>query len=110
MTEPYATRILKRAVKGLLPNAPLATITVWDALKLQRAACEALGLPRHTLHDWRHTYAVTALARGDDPQFVKRQLGHAPNSPLLHTTYAVYEAMGRKARQVASHRASQGER
>lgn len=106
LTEPWAVRVLRRAISGLLPNAPLVTITVWDALDAQLAACERLGLPRHTLHDWRHTYAVTALSRGDDPQFVKQQLGHAPNSPLLHTTYGVYEAQGRHRHGLATQRAS----
>ncbi|HXE83685.1 MAG TPA: hypothetical protein VN513_10200 [Gemmatimonadales bacterium] len=108
LTEAWAVAVLKRCVRGVFPGAPLVTITVWDALDQQLAACDRLGLPHHTLHDWRHTYAVTALVRGDDPQFIKRQLGHAPNSPLLHTTYGVYEAQGRTARQAATHGASHG--
>jgi len=109
MTEAWATAIVKRHARLLAPASPLVTITVWDALDEQLEACRALGLPHHTLHKWRDTYAVTALVRGDDPQFVKQQLGHAPNSPLLHTRYGVYIAQGRRHRHVVTtHRASHG--
>jgi len=111
MTEAWATAIVKRHARLLSPGAPLVTAPEWVILGQQIAACDALGLPHHTLHRWRDTYAVTALVRGDDPQFVKQQLGHAPNSPLLHTRYGVYIAMGRRHRSVSTtHRASRGER
>lgn len=116
MTEAWATAIVRRHARALAPNAPLVITPEWVILDRQIEACTALGLPHHTLHQWRDTYAVTALVRGDDPQFVKQQLGHAPNSPLLYTRYGVYIAMGRRHRTVetakksATHGATRGEK
>jgi hypothetical protein len=38
----------------------------------------------------RHSYAVMQLKRGCDHQWLKNQLGHAPQSTLICTTYGVY--------------------
>ena len=70
----------------------MVTISERTALGAQTSACELLELPRQRLHDWRHTYAVTALRRGDDHQRIKRQLGHSPHSALLYKVCGVYIA------------------
>lgn len=90
VTEDWCWPVILSAVQSLAPAAPVVRIAHSAALAEQLAACERLGLPRHLLHDWRHTYAVTALRRRDDPQFVKHQLGHAPNSVLLYKVYGAY--------------------
>lgn len=111
MTESWARAIVKKRTRLHAPNAPLITTPEWVVLDQQLPVCRALGLSHHTLHQWRDTYAVTALVRGDDPQFVKQQLGHALSSPLLYTRYGVYVAQGRRHREVATtHRASRLEK
>jgi hypothetical protein len=57
---------------------------------------EAEGrLPDTTLHEYRHHFAVMHLRRGSDHQWIKNQLGHAPQSTLLYTTYGVYVAQAK---------------
>lgn len=92
----WAWPIVEAHARTLSPNAPLVTISEFTILRRQLAACKLLGLPHHTLHDWRHTYAVNAILRGDDHQEIKRALGHAPNSMQLHTRYGVYIAEYRR--------------
>lgn len=46
----------------------------------------AAGLPRHSPHDLRHTYASLQLQRGESLQFVSHQLGHSS----IAFTHAVY--------------------
>jgi integrase len=100
----WAWPIIERYARQLTPNAPITTRHEWQVLRAQTAACKALGLPHHTLHDWRHTYAVNAILRDDEHQAIKRQLGHAPNSTLLYEVYGAYiaEAKRRKQAQAAS--------
>jgi integrase len=86
----WAWPIVEAHVRTLTESAPLVAIAERDALREQTEACRTLGLPAHRLHDWRHTYAVNAIRRGDDHQAIKRQLGHAPNSTMLYTTYGAY--------------------
>ena len=90
VTEDWCWPILERHLKLMHPDTPVVTITGRQALRAQLEACERLELPHHTLHDWRHSYAVAALKRRDDPQTVKRQLGHAPNSVLIYRVYGAY--------------------
>lgn len=63
-------------------------------------ACRRLRLPITTLHDYRHTYAITWIRRGilggvmwngvmRSLNWLRKQLGHAPNSTLILTTYGV---------------------
>jgi integrase len=69
---------------------------------MQRRLCKTLGLPAdYHLHDWRHTYVVQALQRGDDHARIRNQLGHSPRSVLLYTTYGArrYVAAGLPARE-----------
>jgi len=44
------------------------------------------GLPRHTLHDWRHSHAIWSLQDGMPPALVAHQLGHK-DTTLLHKVY-----------------------
>ena len=87
---PWAWRIVEAHVRTLSDNAPLVTIAETATLAAHLVARDSLGLPPHRLHDWRHTYAVSAIKCGEDHQAVKRQLGHAPDSTMLYTTYGAY--------------------
>lgn len=91
ITELWAWTILAAHMKTLSPNAPLfPRIRGEAALAEHHATAKALGLPRTTLHQHRHSYAVMQLRRGCDHQWLKNQLGHAPQSTLIYTTYGVY--------------------
>jgi len=92
ITEAWTFPTIEACCKTLLPAAHVVTISERQALDAQTAACVRLELPRQRLHDWRHTYAITALRRGDDHQRIKRQLGHSPHSTLLYKVYGVYIA------------------
>ena len=90
VTEDWTWPIIAARAASLLPAAKFVNTTKKAAMAEQGKVCEELKLPRHRLHDWRHTYAVTAIKRGDDHQAIKRQLGHAPHSALLYTRYGQY--------------------
>jgi integrase len=90
VTEEWAWAIIEPSVRLMAPASPVITITERAMWESQQHACEALGLPHHTLHDWRHSYAVNAILRGDDEQQIRKQLGHAPNSGMLKKVYGVY--------------------
>lgn len=110
VTEAWAWPIIAAHARALSPTAPLVTISRDWALERHREAVAALGFPRTTLHDWRHTYAVTAIRRGDDEQEIKNQLGHAPGSNMLRTVYGVYIQQARRARQRADKEARKAEK
>jgi len=93
VTEDWTWPVIQAHAASLLPAAKFVSITKKAAMTEQGEVCATLKLPRHRLHDWRHTYAVTAIKRGDDHQAIKRQLGHAPHSALLYTRYGVYMHM-----------------
>jgi integrase len=90
VTEDWTWPIIQRHLKGLLPTAPLFSVKHDIALDVHHEAARAIGLPKSTLHDWRHTYAVNALKDGVSPAVVKRQLGHAPNSTVVERVYGVW--------------------
>lgn len=90
VTEEWAWAYVAPHVTALPPNARLFTLDEDAAHRAHDRTVKALGLPPVTLHDWRHTYAVACLKRGDDHQDIKRQLGHAPQSTLIYSTYGVY--------------------
>ncbi len=91
VTEDWAWQIIEAHAKGFSPNAPLFPgIREEAALVEHHRAAKALGLPRTTLHHHRHSFAVMQLRRGRDNQWLKNQLGHAPQSTLLYTTYGLY--------------------
>ena len=68
---------------------PFDGMTEWDVLLVHKQTSDALGLPRTTLHDWRHTYAVNAIRDGLSYQAVARQLGHR-DTARIHDTYGKY--------------------
>jgi integrase len=90
VTEDWCWKIIRPHVRLMTPDTPLVSIQERAALTEQLAVCARLKYPRHVLHSWRSTYAITALKRGDEPARVKRQLGHAPNSVLLYSVYGAY--------------------
>jgi integrase len=104
ISEDWAWQIVRTHVATLTPGAPLfATVREEYALLEHHAAAGALGLPRTTLHQHRHAFAVMHIRRGTDHQWIKNQLGHAPHSTLLYTTYGVYIAEAQlKARAAES--------
>jgi integrase len=105
VTEEWAWAIVTTHAHLLAPNAPLFPGIREDAALAQHhAAARRLGLPRSTLHQHRHSYAVMQLQRGCDHQWLKNQLGHAPQSTLLYTTYGLYIGAARlTAQQQARH-------
>lgn len=85
-TEPWAWEIFAGYARDFTENAPLFTLDRYAALKLHHRISNDLGLPRTTLHDWRHTYGVLSLRAGYSPAVVAHQLGHR-DSYLLLTRY-----------------------
>ncbi len=64
-TEAWTWPIIVAHAKRYTPDALLfADISYEGALTANDAACAAAKLPRSTLHDHRHTYAVTLRRRG----------------------------------------------
>lgn len=91
VSEDWCWQIIAAHVKALAPAALLFPGVREDvALRVHHRTAEAAGLPRTTLHQHRHSYAVMHLRRGSDHQWLKTQLGHAPQSTLLYTTYGVW--------------------
>lgn len=93
ITEAWAVPYVRAALKGKLPDALVFGGSETNyrrdnkrALAAHHAAVEACKLTESTLHDWRHTYAVNALRRGETVQVVSHQLGHA-NPYLVWTRY-----------------------
>lgn len=91
VTEDWAWQIIEAHAKTVAPNGLLFPEIREDApLNAHDEAAKVLGLPRTTLHQHRHSYAVMHLKRGCDHQWLKNQLGHAPQSTLIYTTYGLY--------------------
>lgn len=94
VSEDWAWEIIEAAARSLTPSARLVEISEKVALKNHEAARVLLQLPKvqQPLHGHRSHFTVMHLRRGSDHQWIKNQLGHAPNSTLLYTTYGVYIA------------------
>lgn len=90
VADDFAWEYVRAYAAGLLPNVRLFTMTESKALDTHQAACKALGLTITTLHQHRHGFAVRHLQDKCDEQWLKNQLGHAPHSSLIYTTYGVY--------------------
>ncbi len=64
------------------------------ALTVHHATAKRLHIRRTTLHQHRHSFAVmwirSGLKGGRDKQWLKNQLGHAPQSTVIDTVYGVY--------------------
>lgn len=88
--EPWAVPIVREAVQGLLPNAPLFPgITRHMAHHHHAATCalEAVAVEDYTLRDARHSWAVRArLERGLSFEDIAEHLGTSVY--LVATTYA----------------------
>jgi integrase len=101
-SEDWAWNIVRAHVATLAPSGPLFEVRHEEALRAHHEAAVALKLPRTTIHHHRHSFAVMHIRRGTDHQWIKQQLGHAPDSTLLYTTYGIYAAeakMRRKAEE-----------
>lgn len=85
-TEVWAWKIFAEYARDFTENAPLFPLSKFRALEEHLVAAEAVKLPRTTLHDWRHTYAVQALRDGYSLQVVAHQLGHK-DTLLVQTRY-----------------------
>lgn len=91
VTEGWTRPFIEGHVTGLLPNALLFPELDHNlALDAHHAACQALGLPRSTLHDHRHHYAVTLRRRGVSDVVIAHQLGHG-STMLVATRYGRYQ-------------------
>lgn len=51
------------------------------------AACQRIGMPRITHHDFRHLFATTCIESGVDVPTVSRWLGHCDGGVLAMKTY-----------------------
>lgn len=98
-TEDWAWELFWSYAKDFTPNARLFA---WEERSKEprdahRAACEQAKVRVTRLHDWRHTYAIYSLDDGMQPQAVKAQLGHSPNSTILERVYAAWLPKDRAA-------------
>lgn len=85
-TELWAWQIFAEYAKQFTDAAPLFPVSKFRALDEHLEASTAVELPRTTLHDWRHTYAVQALRDGYSLQVVAHQLGHR-DTTLVQSRY-----------------------
>lgn len=99
VTEEWAWQTFAAYARDLAPNTHVFTKRESPSLRYHKRTCKSLGLPITTLHQYRHTFAVTWIQRGamgdmrDDKRntaWLKNQAGHSPASGLLTTTYGVY--------------------
>lgn len=89
-TEPWAWEIFAGYAKDFLPDALLFGDVSRDTIRSHHhRAAKILNLPKTTLHDWRHSYAVWSLKDGLSPTVVARQLGHK-DTTLLARVYGRY--------------------
>lgn len=86
-TELWAWEIFAEYARDFTPNALIfGGVNKYKALHVHLDAAETLKLPRTTLHDWRHTYAVLSLKLGYKDATVAHQLGHR-DAHLVRTRY-----------------------
>lgn len=88
VTEDWCWRIVDAWARTLAPEDHLFRIGHKVALEAHHAACEALSLPKTTLHGHRHHYAVMLRRRGVSDVVIASQLGH-------HDTQLVARRYGR---------------
>lgn len=69
-----------------------------------RKIIKLLGMPNGTLHDLRHTYAVTCLRAGDNIKALQENLGHAtPSFTLERYATVTREMIEETQRKLDSH-------
>lgn len=88
ITEGWVLPYIGPALLHKLPDSLVFSGKHKPALKAHHAAVAAAKARASTLHDWRHTYAVNALKRGEKPTVVAHQLGHSD-------AYLVFKRYGR---------------
>ena len=102
ITQPVVVPWLQDALRHKLPAARVwAGLRNDRVLKVHQGVCRDLGLPVTTLHDWRHSFAVSNLKAGRSIQFVAQMLGHA-NTTLVQTRYGRYVLSVGEVAQVAA--------
>ena len=91
ITETEAVAMIEPLLRNKLPSAPL-----WDGslhkrrmLEAHQRAAAACALPKSTMHDWRHTFAVKELKKGRPLEFVAQMLGHH-NTVMVQKVYGKY--------------------
>lgn len=97
VTEDYCWTIIERWVRTLMPGTRLFRKGERKALWWHNKTAAEIKLPKTTLHQYRHTFARMWIDRGilgqrrdgRDLAWAKNQLGHAPESQVFLTTYAV---------------------
>lgn len=85
--------ILRAYVKRApgLHDAPLfPKLSHRSALDRLTKACEAAGVRRLTIHDWRHVYAVQAVRDGMPYYLIANQLGHS-NTIMVQRVYGRFK-------------------
>jgi integrase len=85
-TELWAWRIFADYANTILDNGQVFSVSKYKALHEHLDASSVLRLPRTTLHDWRHTFAVISLKDGYSLQVVAHQLGHR-DTTLVQNRY-----------------------
>lgn len=89
--EPWARAILREAIEGKLPDAPLITGVSTDMLTRHwQAAATAAGQGGYWLRDTRHSYGVRAILAGYPLWEVSAWLGHA-NEAITAAIYTQLE-------------------
>ena len=76
---------------------PLHHGTVYKALKKVVAS---IGIPESRFHDLRHSYAINALAGGDNPKSVADNLGHYSAAFTMDVYGETSEAMRQRSRSI----------
>ncbi len=74
--EDWAWQIIAKYVRRMRADRAVVRVSNVTVLKWHKKACKALGLQDSTLHDWRHTHAVTLRKRGVSDTVIAEQLGH----------------------------------
>lgn len=86
ITEAWTIPHFLPALVNKLPDAPVFMGGSNAAIERHHLAVAAAKAEGSTLHDWRHTYAVNALKRGEKETVVAHQLGHH-NTNLVRSRY-----------------------
>lgn len=96
VSEDWAWEIFKRYVQVFEPTArPFGSLGHHSFLDVHHEVAKKLRLRPTTPHHHRHSFALKWLAHAlsnvddRDVPWLKNQLGHAPQSTVLFTTYAV---------------------
>jgi integrase len=91
VSEPWAWDVFWSFAKDKTLNTVLfAGLNYGKVLRAHNTAAKAVKLPPTVIHTHRHSYAVMHLKKGSDDQWLKNQLGHAPQSTLIYTTYGLW--------------------